>query len=153
MIVKTGNPYCRGRLGTIYLLVLTSLNKLLLILKTFTFLQVKATLMRKLTVLSLPLQLVFPGLCFLINFCLDIWCSRASITTGSPIGPLVTPLAGILWTWDPKRMSYRSWNKPWQKGSQARCFKFSVLETGLHLGQDNMQNRRTQHELKCWKTD
>jgi hypothetical protein len=62
MIVQAGK---RGWLGTIYLLVLTSLNKLLLILKTFTFLQVKATLMRKLTVPSLPLQLVFPGSCFL----------------------------------------------------------------------------------------
>jgi hypothetical protein len=52
----------KGRLSAVELLVLTSLDQLLFILKIlFTFFTKQATLMRRSTVLSLPLQLVFPG--------------------------------------------------------------------------------------------
>jgi len=51
-----------GRLSTVDLLALTSLDQLISILKIlFTFVAKQATLMRRSTVLSLPLQLVFPG--------------------------------------------------------------------------------------------
>jgi hypothetical protein len=50
------------RFSTVDLLVLTGLDQLLFILKVlFTFLKKPATLMRRSTVQSLPLQLVFPG--------------------------------------------------------------------------------------------
>jgi hypothetical protein len=50
-----------GRLSTVYLLVLTSLDQLISILQTFFNLFTKQTpLMRRSTVLSLSLQLVFP---------------------------------------------------------------------------------------------
>jgi hypothetical protein len=56
-------PLRTGRFSTVDLLVLTSFNKLLLKLqKLYTFLQKQATLFRKWTVRSLPLQLVFPNL-------------------------------------------------------------------------------------------
>ncbi len=52
----------RERFSTVDLLVLTSLDQLLLTLaKLFSFLTKQATLMRRSTVLSAPLQLVFPG--------------------------------------------------------------------------------------------
>ncbi len=55
------NPYGRGRLGTVDLLVQTSIDPLLLILKIlFTFFTKQATLMRRSIVLSVPFQLVFP---------------------------------------------------------------------------------------------
>jgi hypothetical protein len=58
-----GNPYWSGSFGTIDLLVPTSLDQLLFILQTLlTFLQKRATFMRRSTVLCLPLQLVFPAL-------------------------------------------------------------------------------------------
>ncbi len=59
---KAGKAYWRGRLSTVDLLVLTSLDQLLFILKIlFTYVTKQAaTLMRRSTVLSLPLQLVFP---------------------------------------------------------------------------------------------
>jgi hypothetical protein len=51
----------KGRLSTVDLLVLTSLDQLLFILKIlFAFLETLATLMRRSTVLNHPLQLVFP---------------------------------------------------------------------------------------------
>jgi hypothetical protein len=51
----------RGRLCTVHLLVLTTLDQLLFILKAlFTSFTKQATLMRRSTVLSLPLQLVSP---------------------------------------------------------------------------------------------
>ncbi len=54
------NPRWRGRLSTVDLLVLTSLDQLLLMMQTlFTFFTKQATLMRNLTMLSLPLQWVF----------------------------------------------------------------------------------------------
>jgi hypothetical protein len=54
-----------GRLNTVDLLVLTSLDQLIFILKIlFTCFTQQATLMRRSTVLSLPLQLVFPGEAF-----------------------------------------------------------------------------------------
>ncbi len=60
-----GKTNCRGRLSTVDLFALTSLDQLLLLLKTlFTFLQNNAQ-MRRSTVLSLSLQLVFPCLCHL----------------------------------------------------------------------------------------
>ncbi len=51
-----------GRISTIDLLVLTSLDQLLFKLKVFFFFLTKqASLIKRSTVLSLPLQLVFPG--------------------------------------------------------------------------------------------
>ncbi len=62
-----------GRISTVDLLVLTSLDQLLFILKIFffTFFTKQATSMRKPTVLILPPQLVFPGLTLssLSNIC------------------------------------------------------------------------------------
>ncbi len=56
-----GKSYYRGRLSTVDLLVITSLDELLLDLTILlTFFTKKATLMRRSTVLSLPPQLVFP---------------------------------------------------------------------------------------------
>jgi hypothetical protein len=53
-----------GRISTVDLLVLTGLDQLIFKLnKIFTFVTKQATLMRRSTVLSLPLQLVFPGYC------------------------------------------------------------------------------------------
>ncbi len=50
-----------GSLGTVDLLVLTSLDHLILILKIlFSFFTKQATLIRRSTVLGLPLQLGFP---------------------------------------------------------------------------------------------
>jgi hypothetical protein len=52
----------KGRASTVDLLEKTSSDQLLLILQTFIcFLTKQATLMRRSTILSLPLQLVFPG--------------------------------------------------------------------------------------------
>ncbi len=60
--LRTGKSYIGGRLSTIDLLVLTSLDQLGFILKIlFSFLTKQATLMRSLSVLSLPPQLVFPA--------------------------------------------------------------------------------------------
>jgi hypothetical protein len=62
LLVEPGKSYRRGRLSTVDLLVLTSLDRLLFILKillnSFTK---QATLMRRSTVLSIPRYLVFPG--------------------------------------------------------------------------------------------
>jgi hypothetical protein len=61
-MVKPGSPYCRGRLGTVDLLVLTSLDLLIYILTgLFAFVAKQRSLIRRSTVLSLSLQLVFPG--------------------------------------------------------------------------------------------
>jgi len=57
--VKPGKSNWRRRISTVDLLVLTCLDQLLLILSTFITEQV--TLMRRSTVLSFSLQLVFPG--------------------------------------------------------------------------------------------
>jgi len=63
LIPTSGNPYRRGRLSTVNLLGLTSSYEVLLIMRTlFTFFIIPATLMRRSTVLSLPLQLLFPAL-------------------------------------------------------------------------------------------
>jgi hypothetical protein len=57
-----GNPSWRGRINTVDLLVLTSLDQLTSkSKKCFTFATKQDTLMRRSTVLSHPLQLVFPG--------------------------------------------------------------------------------------------
>jgi hypothetical protein len=54
-----------GRLSTADILILTSLEQLLLTFQTlFTLFTKQATLMRRSTVLSLPLQVVFPGLSY-----------------------------------------------------------------------------------------
>jgi hypothetical protein len=53
--VIAGNPYGRERLVTVDLLVLTNLDQLLLIVKLYFFTK-QAALMRRSTVLSLPLQ-------------------------------------------------------------------------------------------------
>jgi hypothetical protein len=56
-IVNPGNHYRRGRLSTFGLLVLTSFDQLIFILKILpTFVTKQATLMRRSTVLSLPPQ-------------------------------------------------------------------------------------------------
>jgi len=58
---EAGNPNRRGRISTVDLLALTSLDKLFFMLKIlFNFVTKQATLMRRSTVLSLPHQLVFP---------------------------------------------------------------------------------------------
>jgi hypothetical protein len=44
------------------LLVLTNLDHVVLIMKIFTLVTKQVTLMRRSTILSLPVQLVFPGL-------------------------------------------------------------------------------------------
>jgi hypothetical protein len=63
--VNAGKSYWRRGLNTTDLLVLTSLDQLLFILKIlFMYLTKQATLSRRSTVLSLPCQLVFPGSCF-----------------------------------------------------------------------------------------
>jgi len=57
---QPGNPYWRETIGTVVLLVLTSLYQLTFRLKrSFNFVAKQATLMRRSTVLSLPFQLVF----------------------------------------------------------------------------------------------
>jgi len=57
---KAGKSYRGGRLSTVDLLVLTRLDQLIFILKIlFTSVTKQATLMRRSTVLILPLQLVF----------------------------------------------------------------------------------------------
>jgi hypothetical protein len=73
--------------GTVQLthLVLTSLDQLLLILKiTFVFFTKQATLLRSSTVLSLPLQLVFPengktrlGHPYILRL---VWLSQGALT-------------------------------------------------------------------------
>ena len=61
--VYTGKPKRRGRPSTVDLLVLTSFYQVLIILKIlFSFFTKQDNLMRRLTVLSLPPQLVFPVL-------------------------------------------------------------------------------------------
>jgi hypothetical protein len=55
--LKPGNTIWRGRLSTVDLLVLTSLDELLFILKILlTFVTKHATLMRRSTVLNLPVR-------------------------------------------------------------------------------------------------
>ncbi len=76
------NTNWRGKLTTVDLLELTSLDQLLLILKTLlTFFTKQDTLMRKSTVLSFPLQLVFLAstiqLLAITNF--PFWCPCSSI--------------------------------------------------------------------------
>ncbi len=66
MLVKLtpGSPCCRGRFSTTGLLVLTIIDLLLFLLNLLlSFCTKQATLMRRSTVLSLPLQLVFPVAC------------------------------------------------------------------------------------------
>jgi hypothetical protein len=59
---EAGNPYRRGRISAIHLLVLTSFDQLLLILKTlFFFLTNQAILSMRSTVLSLHLHWGFPA--------------------------------------------------------------------------------------------
>ena len=61
-----GKYYWRGKLSTVHLLVLISLDLLLFILKMlYTLFTKQATLMKGSVVLSLPPQLVFPAKMFL----------------------------------------------------------------------------------------
>jgi hypothetical protein len=65
---KAGNSYWRGRLSTVGLHVLTSLDQLIFTMKILcTFWAKQATLMRRSTVPSLPVQLVFPGESFILK--------------------------------------------------------------------------------------
>jgi hypothetical protein len=67
-MLQPGNPYIRERLSTVDLLVLTSLDLLLLISRTLFFFTKHGDLIRRSTVLSLPLQLVFPALAIRVNY-------------------------------------------------------------------------------------
>ncbi len=58
MKVPPRNPYIKGRLSTVDLLVLTNLDQVLFRIDFFTK---QATFLRKSFVLRLPLRLVFPG--------------------------------------------------------------------------------------------
>jgi hypothetical protein len=59
-----GKPYRGQRFSTVDLLVLTSLDQLLFMLEIlFAFVTKQAILIRRSTVLSLLVQLVFPGFC------------------------------------------------------------------------------------------
>jgi hypothetical protein len=59
--IRAGKPYWSGRLSIVDLLVLTSLDQQLFTLKIlFTFVTKQAKLMRRSTVLSLPVHLIFP---------------------------------------------------------------------------------------------
>ena len=61
-LVIPGKPYWRGRLSTVDLLILTSLDQLIFILKVFIgILKKQVTLMRRSNVQSHPFQLMFPG--------------------------------------------------------------------------------------------
>jgi hypothetical protein len=61
-------PLLKGRLCTVDLLVTTSFDQLLLIMKTiFTFLPKQATVMRRSTLLILSHQLGFPDLMFVVK--------------------------------------------------------------------------------------
>jgi len=75
-------PFLRERLSTIDLIVSTSIDLQFLILQTFFFSK-QATLIRRSTVLSLPLQLAFPGLAYkLLNATLGYFissCKQASL--------------------------------------------------------------------------
>ncbi len=59
--VYAGSPYWRGSLSTVYLLVLTNLEHLFYNANTIYVKTKQVTLIRRSTVLCLPLQLVFPG--------------------------------------------------------------------------------------------
>ncbi len=55
-----GNPYWRGRLSTADLLVLTTLDLLIFMLKSWLTFVAKQVIFMRSTVLNLPVQLVFP---------------------------------------------------------------------------------------------
>jgi hypothetical protein len=60
----SGNPYWRGSLSTVDLLVITNLDQLLLIMQTFFyFLSKRALIIGRSTVLNLPLLEEFPFRC------------------------------------------------------------------------------------------
>ncbi len=60
--MRTETSCLKGRLSTVDLLVLTSLDQVIFIMKIlFNFVTKQTTLMRRSTVLSVPTQLVFPG--------------------------------------------------------------------------------------------
>ncbi len=100
--VYAGKPDWRGKLSTVDLLMLTSLDQLLFIIQRLLICFTKqGTLLRRSTVLSLPLQWEFPGLClasveghwhlpvcppfitsFLRNVCLKTICQRYKTLLG-----------------------------------------------------------------------
>jgi len=60
-----GNPHRKERLSTIDLFVLTGSDQLIFVMKIlFTFVTKQAALLKRTTLLSLPLQLVFPDLTY-----------------------------------------------------------------------------------------
>ncbi len=68
-----GKSTKRERLSTVDLLVLTSLDQLLFILKIlFSFVTKQATLKRRSTVLSLPPYLVFPVYAHILFTCIPL---------------------------------------------------------------------------------
>jgi hypothetical protein len=95
---ESGNPYWRGRLNTVDLLVLTSLDQLLLKLKIlFTLLTKWAILTRRSTVLSIPLQLVFPVLMLALNKTLFLkMCYHITPQDHCQYCELTLPLASYL---------------------------------------------------------
>ncbi len=56
---QAGNPYLRGRIGTIDLLVLASLDQMLLTLKLFILFYTKQPILMRSTGMGLPFELVF----------------------------------------------------------------------------------------------
>ncbi len=71
MALPVNREYWKGRISTtVDLLVLTSLDKLLFMLKIlFIFATKQAILIRRSTILSLPLQLVIPTVSIIIYYC------------------------------------------------------------------------------------
>ncbi len=60
-MAEPGSPYRMGRLSTVDLLVLTSLDQLIVYCILLTFVTKQDTLMRRSTLLSFPVELVFLG--------------------------------------------------------------------------------------------
>ncbi len=73
VIPRKGNPYWRGRLSTVDLLLLTSLDQLSLIQQSlFTFFAKQPTLMRRSTVLSLPRTTILILSCQVLPYPFDL---------------------------------------------------------------------------------
>jgi hypothetical protein len=113
-LLSPGNTNWRGKFRTIHLLVLTSLDHMLLILKTLFFAK-QRTLKRRSTVLSLPFQLVLPALTFLKyvpntpfpHFCAIFSLSLLHTPDTSTRWLLTHPSMGVLRKDTPWRDLYR----------------------------------------------
>ncbi len=88
--IMAGKPYRRRRFSTVHLLALTSTDQLLLIIQTlFNFFTKLPTLMRRSTVLSIPLQSVFHDNVAQNNVTLQ-YDTTLSMTTISRTIPIIT---------------------------------------------------------------